>query len=199
MYVILFWALLAAVIIFLLLANTLWRESIPAALSSFALFSPSWGSDRGAEWASFWRMFCASSLPQKLIGSGAGSLAAWDVSHPLFSDAVTDSAHNEYLHYLLTGGVIGLLSYLALLCLVLRKALRAPSRGRTALALGCFAYAVQAAVNIAQPFTTPLFFALLALLCSDRAFDEEPARGEGPFWYVSLVVLAAVLLIAAAA
>ncbi len=197
-YIILFWTLLAALAVFLLLANTLWREKLPGSLSSFAVFSPSWGSDRGAEWASFWRMFCASPLPQKLIGSGAGSLAAWDASHPLFSDAVTDSAHNEYLHYLLTGGVIGLLSYLALLCLALRKALRAPSRGRTALALGGFAYSVQAAVNIAQPFTTPLFFALLALLCSDRACEEESAQGDGPFWYVSLVVLALVLLIAAA-
>ena len=197
-YHILFWALLAASALFLLLSNTLWREKIPAALASVAVFSPAWGSDRGAEWASFWQMFCVSPLPQKLIGSGAGSLAVWDASHPLFPDAVTDSAHNEYLHYLLTGGVIGLLSYLALLFLALRKALRAPSRGRTALALGCLAYAVQAAVNIAQPFTTPLFFALLALLCSDHAFDEEQTQGDGPFWYVSLVALAVGLLIAAA-
>ncbi len=198
-YIILFWATAAAGLVFLILANTLWRDRLPASLASVAVFSRSWGSDRGAEWASFWRMFLAAPLPQKLIGGGAGSLAAWDRAHPLFTDAVTDSAHNEYLHYLLTGGLVGLLSYLALLVCALRKALREPSRGRTALALGCFAYAVQAAVNIAQPFTTPLFFALLALLLSDRAFDDAERRDGGAFFYVALAALALALLIAAAA
>ena len=198
-YIILFWATAVAGLVFLILANTLWRDRLPASLASVAVFSRSWGSDRGAEWASFWRMFLAAPLPQKLIGGGAGSLAAWDRAHPLFTDAVTDSAHNEYLHYLLTGGLVGLLSYLALLVCALRKALREPSRGRTALALGCFAYAVQAAVNIAQPFTTPLFFALLALLLSDRAFDDAERRDGGAFFYVALAALALALLIAAAA
>ena len=144
-------------------------------------------------------MFRAAPLPQKLIGGGAGSVAAWDRAHPLFSDAITDSAHNEYLHYLLTGGLIGLGSYLALLVLAFRKALRQPSRARTAMALGCFACAVQAAVNIAQPFTTPLFFALLALTLSERSSDDGGEKREGPFPYVGLCALALVLLIAAAA
>ena len=197
-YVILFFSLFALLLLFLLLANTLWREKLPTSVASVAVFSPSWGTDRGAEWISFWQMFRASSLPQKLIGSGSGSLAEWDRARRLFSDAVTDSAHNEYLHYLLTGGLIGLGAYLALLVLALRKALRSPSRGRTAAALAVLAYAAQAAVNIAQPFTTPLFLALLALLHAERAFDEPP-RGEngGLFWPVALCALAAVLLLAA--
>ena len=112
---------------------------------------------------------------------------------------MTDSAHNEYLHYLLTGGLIGLLAYLALLVLAFRKALRQPSRARTAIALGCFAYAVQAAVNIAQPITTPLFFALLALMLSDRDSDDGGEGAAGPFPYVALCALALALLIAAAA
>ena len=182
----------------MILANTVLRSKLPSSIASVAVFSPSWGTDRGAEWAYFWQMFREASFSQKLIGSGAGSLAAWDRAHPLFSDAITDSAHNEYLHYLITGGVIGLGSYLALLAHALRRALRKPSRGRTAVALGCFAYAVQAAVNIAQPFTTPLFFALLALILSDRAFDESEGEKVGPFPYVALCALALVLLIAAA-
>ena len=198
-YIILFWALAIAAAVFLMLANTVWKDRLPDALASVAVFSPSWGSDRGAEWAAFWQMYRAAPLPQKLIGSGAGSLAAWDKAHPLFTDAVTDSAHNEYLHYLLTGGLIGLLAYLALLVLAFRKALRQPSRARTAIALGCFAYAVQAAVNIAQPITTPLFFALLALMLSDRDSDDGGEGAAGPFPYVALCALALALLIAAAA
>ena len=197
-YLILFWVFAGAAVLFLILANTVLRSKLPSSIASVAVFSPSWGTDRGAEWAYFWQMFREAPFSQKLIGSGAGSLAAWDRAHPLFSDAITDSAHNEYLHYLITGGVIGLGSYLALLAHALRRALRKPSRGRTAAALGCFAYAVQAAVNIAQPFTTPLFFALLALILSDRAFDESEGEKVGPFPYVALCALALVLLIAAA-
>ena len=96
--------------------------------------------------------------------------------------------------------MFGLLSYLALLVLALRKALRNPSPTRTALALGCAAYAVQAAVNIAQPFTTPLFLALLALLFADRP-EGAPEREKGSelFWRVALAALALALLVAAAA
>ncbi len=198
-YLIVLAACFGMLALFLIAANTLWRDSLPAPIASVAVFSPSWGSDRGAEWAAFWRMFRAAPLPQKLIGGGAGSVAAWDRAHPLFSDAITDSAHNEYLHYLLTGGLIGLGSYLVLLVLAFRKALRQPSRARTAMALGCFAYAVQAAVNIAQPFTTPLFFALLALTLSERSSDDGGEKKAGPFPYVGLCALALVLLIAAAA
>ncbi|MBQ2191304.1 MAG: O-antigen ligase family protein, partial [Clostridia bacterium] len=195
---ILFCAAAAAGLVFLILANTILGDSLPASIASVAVFSPSWGSDRGAEWASFWQMFRSAPLPQKLIGCGSGSLADWDRAHPLFSDAVTDSAHNEYLHYLLTGGLIGLGSYLMLLALALRRTLKAPSRGRTAAALGCFAYAAQAAVNLAQPFTTPLFFALTALLLSERGFDESGETKSGPFPYVALCALALILLAAAA-
>ena len=110
---------------------------------------------------------------------------------------MTDSAHNEYLHYLLTGGLLGLGAYLALLATALRGALRKPSPVRTALGLAVAAYSLQAAVNIAQPFTTPLFFPLLALLCSDR----DPTSGEEAesaiVWRVALVLLAARLLLAA--
>lgn len=189
--------LFAVLAVFLLLSNTVWRETLPSSIASFAVFTPSWGSDRGAEWASFWQMFCDAPLIQKLIGNGAGSVADWDRAHRLFSDAVTDSAHNEYLHYLLTGGLVGLTAYLALLTAAMRKALRNPSRARTAAALGCFAYAVQAVVNIAQPFTTPLFFALLALILNNRPAEEEDSAG--PFWYVAISALAAALLIVAAA
>ena len=199
-YVIVFSAFLVIGAVFLVLANTLWRDSLPSSLSAVVVFSPSWGTDRGAEWMSFWQMFRDASLPQKLIGSGAGSLAEWDRAHRLFSDAVTDSAHNEYLQYLLTGGVLGLGAYLGLLALALRKALQKPSPTRTALALGCASYAVQAAVNIAQPFTTPLFLALLALLFADRpeGFGESE-KGSELFWRVALAALALALLVAAAA
>lgn len=197
-YIILFCLLFCAGFVFLVLANTILREHLSGTLASVAVFSPAWGSDRGAEWVSFWTMFRSAPLLQKLIGSGAGSVADWDRTHRLFTDAVTDSAHNEYLHYLLTGGVIGLGSYLGVLVLALRRALQKPSHARLALALGVAAYAVQATVNLAQPFTTPLFFALLALLCSDESFSIQEKDGS-IFPRVALAALCGVLLMLAAA
>ena len=134
------------------------------------------------------------------LASVVGSLAEWDFSHRLFPDAITDSAHNEYLHYLLTGGILGLSAYLGVLALALCSSFQRPGPVRTALALGAACYSVQAMVNIAQPFTTPLFFTVLALLCSESAPDTEPGGSERPiFSIVGLTVLAAALLVWASA
>lgn len=194
-YIILLAAFAAALAIFVILANTALKDDLGGTAARIFVFSPSWGTDRGAEWASFWQMFLRSSLPRKLIGGGSGSVIAWDRAHRVFSDALTDSAHNEYLHYLLTCGVIGLGAYAALLILAVRRALRRPERVRTALGLACTAYALQAAVNIAQPFTTPLFFVFLSLLLSD-AEETESGADSMTFIRVSLCMLAIVLLIA---
>lgn len=198
-YIILFLLLFAAGCAFLTLANTLWADRLGGTLGKVAVFSPAWGSDRGTVWMSFWGMFREASPLQKLIGCGVGSLAEWDRAHRLFGDAVTDSAHNEYLHYLLTGGLIGLGCYVGVLFLAIRSAWRRPSRERIAVSLAVSCYAVQALVNIAQPFTTPLFFALLALLCSPDAFAPGADREKSFFVPVALAVLAAGLLVAAAA
>ena len=198
-YIILFLLLFAAGCAFLALANTLWADRLGGTLGKVAVFSPAWGSDRGTVWMSFWGMFREASPLQKLIGCGVGSLAEWDRAHRLFGDAVTDSAHNEYLHYLLTGGLIGLGCYVGVLFLAIRSAWRRPSRERIAVSLAVSCYAVQALVNIAQPFTTPLFFALVALLCSPDAFTPGADREKSFFVPVALAVLAAGLLVAAAA
>ncbi len=194
-YMIVFFVLLAALTAFLVLANTALRERLGGRLSSVVVFSPSWGTDRGAVWISFRQMFREAPLLKKLIGSGAGSLAAWDRTHRVFPDAVTDTAHNEYLHYLLTGGLLGLGAYLTLLAAALRRALKRPTRCRTALGLACASYAVQATVNIAQPFSTPLFFAMLTLLFSDDADEERQGENE-LFWRAALCALALALLLA---
>ena len=53
-------------------------------------------------------------------------------------------------------------------------------------------------MNLAQPFTTPLFLTLLALQFSGRGSDEGDGAKNGPFPYVALCALALILLIAAA-
>ncbi len=169
--IILVLALLLAV-----LANTALRDSLGETAEKYFIFDDDWGSDRGKVWKSFLTMFAESPPLKKLIGGGAGSLAEWDRAHRIFGDAVTDAAHNEYLHYLLTNGVLGLGAYMLFFVMTARAAMK--SRTGRCLMAGCAAYGVQAAVNIAQPFTTPLFLLLLFLCGSeDDAPEEEKTYG----------------------
>ena len=75
---------------------------------------------------------------------------------------IFDSAHNEYIEYLTTIGILGTLAYLGVLITGLRKMFK-KSKNRYAIACGfaTLAYAVQAVVNIAIPITTPIYMMLL--------------------------------------
>lgn len=144
-----------------ILLASLCPRRIPPELRDYLVLSPSWGSDRGAIWLHTLDCFRSGGALRQLFGSGSGALARYDLTHRLFADSVVDSAHNEYLHYLLTSGVLGLAAYLTTLCSGLRRGVRrAPAL--TAAVFGC---ALQAAVNIAQCATTPLLLMLLAVLC----------------------------------
>lgn len=143
-----------------LIVCSLYPALVPSSLRDVLVFSPHWGSDRGAIWAHCLELYRDFTPLQKLIGGGSGCLAAYDSANRLFPDAVLDSAHNEYLHILLTGGALGLAAYLT----ALGSALIAGAKKRPALAAAVFGCAVQASVNIAQCATTPLLLMLLALL-----------------------------------
>ena len=76
-----------------------------------------------------------------------------------------DSAHNEYLQYLITVGLAGLAAYLALLVTSIRKMIRSAGKRPyvMAIAFAVICYAAQAAVNISVPIVTPVMLMLLAM------------------------------------
>ncbi|MBQ2895842.1 MAG: O-antigen ligase family protein [Oscillospiraceae bacterium] len=168
-------ALLGAVLALglgLLLANTVIPAERLGRLGDWLVLDADFGSDRGAIWRSCFALYGEFPWWQKLIGAGSGVLARWDTLHRVFPDAVVDSAHNEYIHYLLTHGLVGLGAYLGFLFCALRAAYRSGSPLYRALGLGAAAYAAQALVNIAQSATTPLFLAILGLLTGAAALDR---------------------------
>ena len=169
-------ALLAGVVALVLL-NTLLRELPLGPLERYLHFSESWGTDRGKIWTLVLRVYARLPFAQKLFGGSSGVLYHADAANPLFSDAGLDTAHNEYLQYLVTNGALGLLCYLAALGVAIWSGIRR-SRMEPAyrgLTLAVAAYAVQAAVNIAQPMTTPLFVVLLGVLVSLRPAQADTA------------------------
>lgn len=164
-------AFLASAVILVLL-NTAWRAVPLGDMDEWLRFSDAWGTDRGGVWKYCLSLFGDFPLGKKLIGGGCGVLAALDVQHRYFPDAILDAAHCEYIQLLLNWGVLGLGAYVVWIVLALRRAMKEGGALSFALAAGLFGYGVQAAVNIAQSPGISLFFVLLAVLRAQNDAEE---------------------------
>ena len=160
----------------LVLLNTALRSLPLGSLERYLHFSASWGTDRGKIWTFVMQVYERMPLVQKLFGASSGGLFHADAVKPLFSDAALDTAHNEYLQYLVTNGALGLGCYLGALALALRAGFRRSGSETVyrGLTLAVIAYAVQASVNIAQPMTTPILFVLIGVLISKLPETASP-------------------------
>ena len=168
-------ALLAAFLaaaVFLVLLNTVWSAVPLGGMDEWLRFSDAWGTDRGGVWKYCLSLFGKFPLWKKLIGGGCGVLAALDVQHRYFPDAILDAAHCEYIQLLLNWGVLGLGAYAAWVVLALRRVLKESGALPFALAAGLAGYGVQALVNIAQSPGISLFFVLLAVLRAQNDAEE---------------------------
>lgn len=128
-----------------------------------------WGTNRGIIWRRTMEIYREFPLWQKLFGTGPDTF--YFVYQPYFTELTkywissTNAAHNEYLNYLITVGLFGLLAYgtalvSSLIC-GFRVARQKPMTLTFCAAVIC--YGAQALVSIAQPITTPLFILFLAL------------------------------------
>ena len=89
----------------------------------YLYFDYHWGSNRGSTWMICWKAFLEMPLYQKLFGAGPDSLGAYLYSTPEISKLLSDlwgnlkltNAHNEYLNSLLCYGMVGVISWLAVL------------------------------------------------------------------------------------
>ena len=73
-----------------------------------------------------------------------------------------DAAHNEYIDYITTIGILGIAAYLGIFVSGLRQMFKRP---KNVYAIACgfavLAYLIQAVVNIAIPIVTPVLMLLL--------------------------------------
>lgn len=187
-----FFAVICLVIV-LLLAVNVGHLTVPFPMSKFLVINDTWGTDRGLNWRlgfTHWR----DHLPflKKLIGHGPDTY--YIIMMDYYRDQikttfynVLDSAHNEYLEYLLTIGLLGLLSYIAVLFSTIRRAweesiielndrkkaaekeMEYDKKNRlqpflTALLYGLIAYITQAVVNIAVPILLPIMMLALSVI-----------------------------------
>lgn len=140
-----------------------------------------WGTHRGIMWLRSFNIFGDANLWQKLFGTGPDTF--YFAFEPYFSqlqeygNSSTDAAHNEYINYLITIGLVGTISYLVFTGSALVRGFKASKKYPVALACAgaVVCYLAQATVNIALPIATPLFFLFVAMCEGCARQPEETA------------------------
>ena len=152
------------------------------ALAPYVTFTEEWGTDRGYVWRKAIELWRDTLTPiQKIFGYGADTFLLlmednYEVRMLNGIPTVYDSAHNEYLHFLVTIGVSGMVSYIVwVVSSILAMCKRVKCRPEVAAVLfAVTAYAVQATVNINLPVAMPVLVQLLAMgLSRGKVADTE--------------------------
>lgn len=139
-------------------------------VKAFLRFDESWGTHRGYMWIKCFELFQNFNVKDMLIGPGPDSLKT--VFDPVYGKEMiakygetTNSAHNEYLNYLVTLGILGLVSYLGIIgTSITRMTKKIKENSNVLLFLfAVISYSGQAIVNISQPITTPFLFLFIAI------------------------------------
>ncbi|WP_313074618.1 O-antigen ligase family protein [Lacrimispora sp.] len=155
--------------------NILGNSTKYGSLSSYFVFNDNWGTNRGYIWRSAMERFSELSLWKKIIGFGPETFGIFllqkTANNPY--NQLFDSAHNEYLHLLVTVGFAGLISYLLFVISNIWNSCRYRRNNpyTIAVAFGVICYSVQAFVNINLPITTPIFWLLLGMVAA-KSFED---------------------------
>lgn len=148
--------------------------------SSQLVFNDDWGTHRGHNWRIAFTNFTQNfSTFQRLFGYGPDTYLI--VSERTFYEEmvnrygeVYDSAHNEYINYLICEGIIGLTCYLGIFISGVVIAIKNIKNNKflTATVVAVIAYLFQATVNIAIPITTPVFFTLMYIGVAEHFYNS---------------------------
>lgn len=146
-------------------------------------FDEKWGTHRGFMWIKSVDIFKGSNIKDILFGCGPDTFKSaftpyFDELNEKYGNTATNCAHNELLNYLITIGLVGLLSYLTMVISVIVRAVKYGKKNPMAIvfASAVLCYLMQSVVNIAQPITTPLFFIFIAL--TESAVRQVQANAQ---------------------
>lgn len=160
-----------ATVIYLIIHFTFIDTTSPLnEVMSYFRFHDGWGTHRGYMWRISTEIFANFNIREMLFGCGPDTFYYAFQPHftelyNLYGDGSTNCAHNEYLNYLITTGILGLAAYLSVLVSFIVRTIKAAKVNPLAIVCcaGVVCYAIQAVVNIAQPITTPLFILLICI------------------------------------
>ncbi len=146
------------------------------ALAEYLVFSDSWGTNRGYIWRKSVELYQEFPLKHKLFGYGPDTFGIMTVNSFQREMVNTtgqtfDSAHNEYLQFLLTVGPVALAGYLVFQigsCIQMVKN-RMKNPYALACMLGVVCYGFQAIVNLNLPIATPMMWFLISMGMAKKA------------------------------
>lgn len=138
-------------------------------MSRLLRFDERWGTHRGVMWIGAMEEYSNFDLFDKLFGRGCDTF--YYIFEPHFTelakygDSDTNCAHNEYLNYLVTQGLLGLLSYMTIIISTIVRATKTSKDNLLSIVfvIPVIAYCAQAIVNIYQPVNTPFLIIFIAL------------------------------------
>lgn len=146
-------------------------------------FDDYWGTHRGFMWRVSFEEFAKFDPLHMLFGSGPDT--AYYILEPhfeelleRFGDGSTDCAHNEYINYLLTQGILDLAAYLGVTASAITRAIKSAKRNPMALVFiaPVICYLAQSAVNLYNPIVTPTMFIFLSLAEALSRSEESGMR-----------------------
>ncbi len=170
-------------VVYLFMYYTFINTSAPLnEVMSYFRFNDKWGTHRGYMWRKSIEIFCGFNIKDMLLGCGPDTFYTafspyFNELYIRFGDGSTNCAHNEYLNYLVTTGIFGLLAYVSFIGSFIVRAVKYAKSNPMIIVCcgGVLCYCIQAVVNIAQPITTPLMILLLAVgeaLCRQAKEDH---------------------------
>ena len=176
-----FGVMVAAVLSVFFYFSVIDTETDLGSMEKLLRMNDAWGTHRGIMWLRSFNIFGDANLWQKLFGTGPDTF--YFAFEPYFSqlqeygNSSTDAAHNEYINYLITIGLVGTISYLVFTGSALVRGFKASKKYPVALACAgaVVCYLAQATVNIALPIATPLFFLFVAMCEGCARQPEETA------------------------
>ena len=166
------WLILMAVVILYIIyilydCNIAGNANRYGAASNYLLFNDEWGTHRGYIWRNAIECFEKLSLWKKMLGYGPetfGILLLPKTANNPYNE-LFDSAHNEYLHTLITVGILGLSTYVLSLLTFIRNCFSYKRNNVyiVAITFGIICYSIQAFVNLNLPIVTPLLWLLMGM------------------------------------
>lgn len=139
-------------------------------MSKYLRLDDKWGTHRGYAWIRSVILFKNNGIKNALIGCGPdtfGQIMKENYRQDMLDrhGSVFDSAHNEYLNYLVTVGILGLAAYISVIASILIRGVKRCKNSEHLLIIifVIISYCAQATFNLAQPITTPFFFLFLGM------------------------------------
>lgn len=147
-------------------------------LKQYLLINDDWGTHRWYIWKIGMKSYQNFPLIHKIFGYGPDTFGIVTVNN--YYDEMTsryreifDSAHNEYLQYLITIGIAGLAAYLSLLLTSIVQMIRSSKKQPLLMGIvfALIGYGAQAVVNISIPIVSPIMITLLMVGVSAGGYD----------------------------